>query len=331
MKEIQVSHREEGQRLDKLLGRYLNTAPVSFLYKMMRKKNITLNGKKASGNETVHQGDCIKIFLSDDNWKKFSNIDLEKEERAGTEFERIPPLKKEWILYEDDHILLLNKPAGVLSQKAQAKDCSINEQMISYLLHTGQITQKSLQTFRPSVCNRLDRNTSGLLLVGKTIQGLQELSSMLKERSVHKYYCCMVAGQLSHSCRIEGYLWKDEKKNQVTVFKNEVPDAKKIITEYHPLKVMQTATLLEVLLVTGRSHQIRAHLSSIGHPIIGDGKYGIIQVNRQYEKIYRVQHQMLHAYKIVFPEMTGTLSYLSGKEFRTDLPKEFQRVLKGES
>ena len=333
MKEILVSPNEAGQRLDKLLGRYLNTAPASFLYKMLRKKNITLNGKKATGKEILKKEDIIKIFFSDDTWKKFSTIHIG--EKKNTEvlkiFAKIPPLKKEQIIYEDRHILLISKPVGVLSQKAQSGDISINEQMIAYLCESGQVTADTLQTFRPAVCNRLDRNTSGLLLAGKTLTGLQELSEMLKMRSIHKYYLALVEGHVSTSGRVEGYLIKDEKTNKVKILTEETPDAQRIITEYCPVKQWKNTTLLQVLLVTGRSHQIRAHLASMGHPIIGDGKYGHASVNRYYEEHYRVRSQLLHAHRVVFPELSGTLSCLSKREFSVPLPEEFQIVLKGEA
>lgn len=368
MQEIQVSQAQAGQRLDKLLGRYLNTAPVSFLYKMMRKKNITLNGKKAAGKEIVQAGDTIKVFLSDDTWNKFSSIHVNtiRQNNTGTNdsanigikksapvpatyWSKIPPLKKEQIIYEDDHILILNKPVGILSQKAQPKDISINEQMIAYLLKSDQVAETDLQILKPAVCNRLDRNTSGLLLAGKSLAGLQELSRILKDRSLHKYYEACVTGEVKEACHIEGWLWKDEKTNQVQILPGKldendtdvdvarcdtahtvlpVPDAKPIMTEYHPLEHYSNATLLEVLLVTGRTHQIRAHLASIGHPIIGDGKYGDRKANQYYEEQCHIRHQMLHARKVVFPEMTGTLAYLSGKTFTAPLPKEFARLKK---
>lgn len=332
MKEIRVSQNEAGQRMDKLLGRYLNTAPVSFLYKMMRKKNITLNGKKATGKEILKKEDCIRVFLSDDTWKKFSTVKINEQtdEKISAAFQNIPPLRKEEIIYEDEHILLINKPTGVLSQKAQPKDISLNEQIIAYLCTSGQLLAEDLQTFRPAVCNRLDRNTSGLVLAGKTLPGLQELSKMLKMRSMHKYYYALVDGEISQPCHIEGYLQKDKKTNKVTVTEQEVADSKKIITEYRPVEHLKKSTLLEVLLVTGRSHQIRAHLAGTGHAIIGDVKYGKSSVNQYYEKEYHIKNQMLHAQRIVFPELSGTFSYLSGREFTAPLPKEFLKVLKGE-
>lgn len=337
MREILVSPGEAGQRLDKLLARYLNTASVSFLYKMMRKKNITLNGKKAVGKELVQVGDSVKVFLSDDTWSKFSTIRNQSSTRSAhqkqmSSWAKIPPLKKEQIIYEDDHILLMNKPAGVLSQKAQPKDISINEQMIAYLLQSGQITEESLQIVKPAVCNRLDRNTSGLVLAGKSLAGLQGLSQILKDRSAHKYYVACVAGQITESCHIEGYLFKEEKTNKVKILQEEIPGVKKIITEYRPQKNIRGITLLEVLLVTGRSHQIRAHLASIGHPILGDIKYGDRKLNLYYEEQYRIRHQMLHAAKVVFPDnLGGALAHLSGQTFTAPLPEEFQRVLKGEA
>ena len=363
MREILVSQGEAGQRLDKLVARYLNTAPVSFLYKMMRKKNITLNGKKAVGKEMVQAGDSIKVFLSEDTWSKFSTIRNQPSsikpanQKQTSPWAKIPPLKKEKIIYEDENILLINKPAGILSQKAQPKDISINEQMIAYLLQSGQITEESLQIVKPAVCNRLDRNTSGLVLAGKSLAGLQGLSQILKDRSMHKYYAACVAGQITESCHIEGYLFKEEKTNKVKILQEEIPGAKKIITEYSPVTFQRAnanrlpggcdsvrsksgssenshydITLLEVLLVTGRSHQIRAHLASIGHPILGDIKYGDRKLNLYYEEQYRICHQMLHAAKVVFPDnLGGALVHLSGQTFTAPLPKEFQRVLKGEA
>ena len=164
MKEIVIRENEAGQRLDKLLGKYLSQAPKSFLYKMLRKKNITLNGKKAEGKEQTCAGDVVRIFLSDETYAKFSSGT-----HQGFQIEKIPSLDPAQIIYEDHHILILNKPAGILSQKANPEDVSVNEQILSYLLEKGELTEEELKTFRPSVCNRLDRNTSGLLIAGKTL------------------------------------------------------------------------------------------------------------------------------------------------------------------
>ncbi|EET58461.1 pseudouridine synthase, RluA family [Marvinbryantia formatexigens DSM 14469] len=323
MKEIIVRENEAGQRLDKLLARYLCQAPKSFLYKMLRKKNITLNGKKASGNEITAKEDCIRIFLSDETYEKFS---------AG---EEAPPIRhtgaltKEQIIYEDGDILVLNKPAGMLSQKSRPEDVSANEYFLSYLLETGQISAQELRTFHPSICNRLDRNTSGLLLAGKSLAGLQAMAEALKDRSLHKYYLCLVSGSLTKGARLEGFLVKDEAANKVKICATDMGDkeAKPISTQYVPLWTDGKVTLLKIWLITGRAHQIRAHLSGIGHPIIGDGKYGDRRKNVYYEKTYHLKGQLLHAFQMKMPPLTGTLSRLSGQEFIAPLPENFRKIL----
>lgn len=322
MKEIIVGTNEAGQRLDKLLGRYLGRAPKSFLYKMLRKKNITLNGKKASGNELTGEGDCVRIYLSDETYGKFST------EKEGTDWADIPAWPKERIVYEDAQLLIADKPAGILSQKSRPEDISANEQILSYLLQSGECTQQSLQTFRPSVCNRLDRNTSGLLLAGKTLAGLQETSELLRSRSLHKYYLCLACGRVEGHQRLEGYLKKDAKTNTVRISETEADAGQRICTEITPLWGNDSVTLLRVWLITGRTHQIRAHLASIGHPIVGDGKYGAAGRNKAPTGRYQARRQLLHAWRMVFPPLTGALSPLSGRTVTAALPDDLERILR---
>lgn len=314
MQQIIIKDNEAGQRLDKMLAKYLNEAPKSFLYKMLRKKNITLNGKKAAGNEKLVSGDEVKLFLSDETIARFSSslVQYTKEKLD--------------ILYEDENILLINKPAGMLSQKAVDSDESVVEHLITYLLNSGQLSEQDLKTFKPSVCNRLDRNTSGMIAAGKSLKGLQELSRLFKDRTLGKYYLCLAAGNITEPSRIQGYLAKDEKTNQVTVRTVKSGDADPIETEYRPLKTDGDVTLLEVHLITGKTHQIRAHLASVGHPVIGDYKYGNRNVNDSYRKAYGLEHQLLHAYRLVFPELKGALSNLSQKEFIAPLAEEFREI-----
>ena len=182
MRLLTVGTNEAGQRLDKLLAKYLNQAGKGFLYKMLRKKNITLNGKKCDGSERLKEGDEIRLFLADETIEKFSGS-REPLSPTASKQPAGPPLS---IVYEDDHILLLNKPVGILSQKAKETDISMVEMVISYLLDSGQLREEELKTFRPSVCNRLDRNTSGLIAAGKTLAGLQMLSHVLKDRTIQK-------------------------------------------------------------------------------------------------------------------------------------------------
>lgn len=331
MQIVTVHENEAGQRLDKLLAKYLKLAPKSFLYKMMRKKNITLNQKRCEGSERLKEGDEIRLFLSEETIGKFSGDEMwfmQEISRTGTGL-RPEPFRLD-VLYEDSHILIINKPSGMLSQKAKDSDYSLVEAVIQYLLDGNQITTEQLRTFRPSVCNRLDRNTSGLVAAGKSLAGLQMLSGLFKDRSIHKYYQCIVAGTITEKKRIDGFLKKDEAANQVTVYPEEVRDSLPIQTEYVPLAYNDSFTLLSVALLTGRTHQIRAHLASIGHPIVGDYKYGMEAVNARARKQYGVKSQLLHSWKLEFPKLSAPFTQVSGRTITAPLPAEFLRVLEGE-
>ena len=217
MREIVIEKNEAGQRLDKFLAKYMNEASKSFFYKMMRKKNITLNGKKCEGNEKLAEGDVVKLFLAEDTIEKFSSVQVQEVKKVDLD-----------ILYEDDEIILVNKPAGMLSQKAKETDESLVEYLIDYLLGSGKLTESGLRAFRPSVCNRLDRNTSGIVAAGKSLAGLQMLSGVFKDRSIHKYYKCLVSGVIRDVKTVDGWLLKDEKKNQVRILTEADRDGRKV-------------------------------------------------------------------------------------------------------
>lgn len=316
MRELVISKYEAGQRFDKFLTKYMELAPKSFFYKMMRKKNITLNGKKAAGNEKLEKGDTVKLFLSEETIEGFR----EKKKRAVHTGAKLD------ILYEDEQVMLINKPAGMLSQKAEKGDISMVEHLISHLLDTGEVTEEMLKTFRPSLCNRLDRNTSGIVAAGKTLQGLQILSGLFKERTLHKYYLCIVKGVIKEEQDVRGWLLKNEKTNQVRIFKSETKDARPIHTKYRPLADNGQETLLEIELLTGRTHQIRAHLSYMGHPIFGDPKYGDAVLNKKLASGYGLHMQLLHAWHLVFPELSGDFEGLSGKSIYAPAPKQFVSI-----
>ena len=316
MRELVISKYEAGQRFDKFLAKYMELAPKSFFYKMMRKKNITLNGKKAAGNEKLEEGDTVKLFLSEETIEGFR----EKKKRAVHTGAKLD------ILYEDEQVMLINKPAGMLSQKAEKGDISMVEHLISHLLDTGEVTEEMLKTFRPSLCNRLDRNTSGIVAAGKTLQGLQMLSGLFKERTLHKYYLCIVKGVIKEEQDVRGWLLKNEKTNQGRIFKNETKDARPIHTKYRPLADNGQETLLEIELLTGRTHQIRAHLSYMGHPIFGDPKYGDAVLNKKLTSGYGLHMQLLHAWHLVFPELSGDFEGLSGKSIYAPAPKQFVSI-----
>ncbi len=321
MQELHVTANEAGQRLNKLLAKFLNQAPKSFLYKMMRKKNIVLNGKKCTGNEKLKQGDSIKLFFSDETIEKFS---------AGT---YVTPKKEKInmlpIIYEDEQVLLMNKPVGVLSQKAKDSDVSAVEILINYLIETNQLSKEQFRTFHPSICNRLDRNTSGILVAGKTLLALQEMNRFFKERTIAKYYRCLVKGRvIKNEDYIKGYLVKDQKTNKVSITKKKTEEGVPIETEYCVIQSNDEVSLLEVHLITGKTHQIRAHLASIGHPIIGDYKYGDKQINEMYRQEYGLKSQLLHAYRLEMPSSDGSLAYLNDKKFVAELPDKFIKICK---
>lgn len=311
MKELTVKTSESGQTLIKYLARIMNTAPNSFFYKMLRKKNITLNNKKADGHEIISAGDVIKVFVSDETFDKFvgktcSNFKIERDILLD-------------VIYEDDNILLINKPVGILSQKSIESDISINEYCINYLIKNGSYNPEEPGAFKPSVCNRLDRNTTGIIIVAKTLICAREVNKALKQRTLHKYYVCLCKGIIGERLELKGKLEKDEVSNKVYIDTDSDSDSNGsfIETNISPIRNNGRFTLAEVELLTGKSHQIRAHLASIGHPLLGDNKYGDTNLNKK----LNLKYQMLHSYKIVMPKFDGEMQYLSEKTFEIDIPK----------
>lgn len=369
MQSVIITKNQAGQRLDKFLRKYLPEAGSSFLYKMLRKKNITLNDTKAEGKEMLAVGDKVCFFFSDETFEKFSgrklNADDTKTKEGGSQYALTEiaayqaayrKLKAITVLYEDEDVLFVNKPAGILTQKAAPTDLSLNEWLVGYLLETNAISTDELHTFHPSVCNRLDRNTSGIVLCGKTLAGSQLLSRVIKERTVRKFYRTICVGRLTEDKMLEGYLVKDAATNKVTVSRVEENVCKSkekhntenrndtgayIKTAYHPLKATDKYTLLEVELITGKAHQIRAHLASIGHPIIGDYKYGNVKVNNQLKMLFdretavnngtslKLDAQLLHAYMIAFPVEETLPESLRGRVVTAPYPVLFERMLEG--
>lgn len=398
MQSVRIGTNQAGQRLDKFLHKYLPLAGNGFLYKMLRKKNITLNGRKAEGNEILQPGDQVCTFFSEETFAKFSGREApkgyaedvspqksgktsasagdvrnsgerdihargQKPVKALNENPAKENLVKEYeaaykklcgitVLYEDSDFLILDKPSGILTQKAAAGDLSLNEWMIGYLLHQNPALAEELPLFRPSVCNRLDRNTSGIVLCGKSFPGLQFFSQCVREHSVRKFYRTICVGALREAASIEGHLVKDSAQNRVIVTAGNVlageerqskgrrtakvqelqaaprsGKASPICTVYAPIAVTDAYTLLEVELITGKSHQIRAHLASIGHPLTGDYKYGLEAVNRMLRKKYGLEHHLLHAGRVTFPEITsGPGARLSGRSIEAPCPEQFREL-----
>lgn len=321
MKEIFVDDRTAGGRLDKFLARVLPDAPVSFFYKMLRKKNITLNGKKAAGNEKLASGDVVRLYLSDETFRMFAG----EREAAG-----IPDLPEPEVLYEDQDIILINKPAGLLSQKAGADDISAVETVTAHLIRNGSLDTEDPVCFMPAVAHRLDRNTSGILAAGKTLSGLQYLNRVIRARDVKKQYLACVCGACSLQGEQTAWLSKDKASNTVSLSDEQKNGAVQIRTRFISLKTCRQYTLVEAELITGKPHQIRAHLAHLGYPILGDPKYGDAARNREARRKYGLRHQMLHAWKLTFPEEEGHFSYLSGRTFEAPVPELFNRIMERE-
>ena len=276
MKKIIVDEKNFNQRLDKFLFKVLNVAPKNFVYKMIRKKNILLNNVKATGNEILKQGDEIYLYLSDDTIKKFS-----------CQKTKIKSKYKINILFENEDVLICDKPAGILSQPDNklTNDSVLNR---LYNMHGENIF----------ICNRLDRNTSGIIICAKNFIATQTLNNLIKNKSVEKYYLTIVKGKITRPNTLINFMQKDKTKNKIHIKNNQIGE--KIILKYKPLVFNNNFSLLEIKLITGKSHQIRAQLKNINHPIIGDKKYGNNKINIFFKNKFSLNYQLLHAYKINF-------------------------------
>lgn len=314
MQEFIIQKEEAGQTVMKYLARLLPEASMGLLRKSMRKKNIVLNGKKIEGREKIAAGDSVKVWFSDETIEKFRKKKEEAPKRDYPDFEA-------WVLYEDENIVILNKPAGLLSQGDTSGAPSLNEALLAARESGGSV--------KPSICHRLDRNTSGLVVAGKTVRGLQEMNALIKARTLTKVYQALVYGKTPPSGILKGYLVKDHERNQVRYTPCAEPGALPIETHYETLVTTTahgcTFSLVRVRLVTGRSHQIRLHFSSIGHPLLGDRKYGS-RASLAASEALHIRRQLLHAASLTFPALTDDFAYLSGKTFTAPLPADFASV-----
>lgn len=320
MQEFLISQNEAGLRFDKYLAKLLNKAPQSVIQKSLRKKNILLNGAKADGNVKTQVGDRVQVYMRDETITMFRDITKDavsvREKSGGKTTAHIVPVP---ILYEDANILVLNKPAGLLSQNAKAGDVSVVDFVVDY--YSGKPHLEN-ELFTPGICNRLDRNTDGLMLAGVSLSGLQELNRIVKDRSLQKYYLCIVEGKVTKPGVLNGFLRKDARNNKVYI-SQDADEGAAIETEYEPLAYNERYSALKVHLITGKTHQIRAHLASIGHPLVGDSKY-----NANSKKKGR---PLLHSWQMHFPEMTGALGYLSGRCFEAPIPDDIKSLLQEEN
>jgi 23S rRNA pseudouridine955/2504/2580 synthase len=305
-----VTKEDQNKRLDKLLFKYLNSAPKTLIYKLLRKNIIKLNSKRATGCEIVIAGDVIQFFLSQQTANEMMSDKYVNEN-----------LFMPQIVYEDNNILIVNKEAGALSHPESANDTdTLVDRIQSYLYKKGEYDITKTSTFTPGICNRLDRNTSGLVISGKNDESTREISTAIARGNIDRYYMAIVSGRLSGRGMLHGYHLKNSSTNKVKIYQMPVIGAKEVITEYHTIHDYGDFSTIRVKLWTGKSHQIRSHLSGIGHPVIGDYKYGNPKLNKHIEHTMQIKGMMLHAERISFKNMQGRLCYLNSNEFSAPLP-----------
>ena len=302
MRTITINKNDAGQRLDKFLTKRFRTMPKSLMYKYIRTKYIKLNSKKCAIDDVLKEGDVLTFYIKDEFF-----------ETKYDEYEFMKAPKKLSVVYEDENLIIIDKPEGVLSHPDKTYHFdSMVARVQHYLYDKGEYNPAAENSFSPAMANRLDRNTGGLIIAAKNAQALKELNRLIKERVIKKMYLCICEGTPKKSeGLLTGMLTKDEKKNKVSVKKNS-DEGKEIATKYRVLHSSGKYSLVEIDLLTGRTHQIRAHMASIGTPLAGDTKYGGHPL-----RVKGHTGQALYSYKLIFGEIEDSpLSYLSGKEFR---------------
>lgn len=308
MQILTIRKNDAGQRLDKFLSKAVKGLPMSLMYKYIRTKKIKVNRARTQQSYILQEGDTVQLFIRDEFFDS-------PEQDMGA-LSRIKP--KLTIAYEDENIILCNKRPGVLvHEDTEGADNTLIMHVKAYLYQKGEYDPDAEQSFAPALCNRIDRNTGGIVIAAKNAEALREMNEKIREDQLRKFYYCAVHGTMPRREEtLYGWLVKDSRNNMVTVSDRRIPGGKEIITKYRVCRVRDGNSLLEVELVTGRTHQIRAHLSHIGHPLLGDGKYG---VNRE-EKRQGYKYQALYAWRLQFdfPDESGLLGYLNGREVRLD-------------
>lgn len=301
MREYVISESEAGLSLLKYASKMLQNAPKGLIHKFLRNKNIELNGGRADAHRVLSPGDRVAFFLSDETFDRFHDAG---EESISYEL----TLEPERVLYEDDDYLFYDKPWGLLTQRDASGRISLNDMLIAYTGKTG--------VFRPSVCNRLDTNTSGIVLCGKSVTGLKKLTEAVRERRVRKYYRAVLDGCIDEDMHLVAFISASDGEGRVSVSDRPMSGYKEIITDLSVIRANEEATYAELALITGRKHQIRAQAAHIGHPVLGDRKYGASQEKKGPKR------QMLHAYRVELPE-----DILDGMTVFAPVPADMERCL----
>ena len=317
MKNFIITEKENGITLEKYLKKILNNAPLSFIYKTLRKKDVKVNGHWQDGKYTLSVGEEVSIFISDEKYNDFTSP-------LGVQPNN---LIVPWIIYEDKNVLIINKPRNILVQADASGDKALDQMVIEYLMYKGEYDPLNNIGFKPGPAHRIDRNTSGIVVFGKNRDTLAYLSELIKNHEkIEKHYISLVVGEIKEDGVVEAPLRKNFSTKKVVVcpIKDGAKPAKTI---YHVLDTFNGYTLLELTLVTGRTHQIRVHMSYIRHHVVGDTKYGDFKINNKIEKEYGFKNQFLHANEIIFGQLEKPLSYLSNKKFLADMPKEFSDLI----
>lgn len=309
MREIIINKNDAGQRLDKFISKHFSTMPKAMMYMYIRKKCIKVNGKKADISTKLNEGDVIKLFIKDEFFDA-------KPKKKQYDFMKAPATLN--VIYEDENIIIVDKKQGVIVHPDESYHFdSLVSRLKHYLYNKGEFDPEKEQSFSPAFANRIDRNTGGLVIGAKNAAALRELNLKIKNREIEKLYLCVAHGIFKEKEKtLSSYMIKNEKQNKVKVLSSPTSESKSMITKYKVIEEYENNTsLVEVELITGRTHQIRAHLASIGHPLCGDVKYG----KRENENS-EYKYQALYAYKLRFnfKNLGGVLDYLNGKEFAAE-------------
>jgi len=310
---LNITSKDANQRADKYLKKYLNEAPLSFIYKLFRKKDVKINKHWIKENYILQEGDELAIYISDQQLEEFNKPKEIKKVNLNHP-----------IIYEDENILIIDKPRGLLVHGDEnEKVVTLANEVINYLYFKGEYNPND-KGFTPAPAHRLDRNTSGLVVFAKNLISLQELEELFKNKdNISKEYLALVKGKVDHKLEIDSSLLKDEKTGTVRISKY----GKSALTFVEKVKFYGDFTLVNIKILTGRTHQIRVHLASVDHPVVGDSKYGDFKINKEFKDLYGFENQFLHAYKLSFKKIDGHLAYLSNKSFESVLPDYEQKLL----